>query len=66
MIPNGCGIISVPVEHQPDFRKMLVEFYESGESQCLSGFMYDNCIDGMEFEYKNALVKISFSSQPKP
>jgi len=50
MISSGCGIISVPIEHQRDFTKMLVEFYESNDMQPLKTFVYDYCIDGIDFE----------------
>lgn len=49
MISNGCGIISVPIEYQPTFTKMLVEFYESGNMDDLKNFVYENCIDGIDF-----------------
>jgi hypothetical protein len=50
MIAHGCGIISVPVEHHPTFRNMLIAFYESGDPDELCRFLYENCIDGMDFE----------------
>lgn len=46
MIANGAGIISIPVELQYDFTKMLVEFYESGDNSVIMPFIYKNCIDG--------------------
>lgn len=49
MIANGCGIISVPIEKQPEFTKRLVEFYESGDMEELKQFVYDECIDGIDF-----------------
>ena len=50
MIAHGCGIISVPIEHQQTFRNMLIAFYESGDANKLSWFLYENCVDGMNFE----------------
>ena len=52
MIANGCGIISVPIEQQLEFTKLLVEFYESNNSDKIKQFIYDNCIDGIAFEKK--------------
>jgi len=49
MIANGCGIISVPIEHQPEFTKRLVEFYESGNMDDLKYFVYETSIDGIDF-----------------
>jgi Fic family protein len=47
MIANGQGIISIPVELIPQFTPLLVKYYETGESDSLKAFIYDNCIDGM-------------------
>lgn len=49
MIANGCGIISIPIEHQPEFTRMLVEFYESGNMESIKDFVYENGIDGIDF-----------------
>lgn len=49
MIANGCGIISIPIEHQPEFTRMLVEFYESGNMDEIKNFVYENGIDGIDF-----------------
>ncbi|HBT64510.1 MAG TPA: cell filamentation protein Fic [Ruminococcaceae bacterium] len=50
MIANGCGIISVPLEHQHQFTTLLVQYYESADMEIIKQFVYDNCIDGMDFE----------------
>lgn len=49
MIANGCGIISIPIEYQPEFTRMLVEFYESGNMDEIKDFVYENGIDGIDF-----------------
>ena len=49
MIKNGAGIITIPIEIQAQFTKMLVEFYESGEMKQVKNFLYDKCIDGIAF-----------------
>ncbi len=49
MIANGCGIISVPIEDQPEFTKLLVEYYESGNMDTIKDFAYNRCIDGIDF-----------------
>lgn len=49
MIANGHGIISVPEELIRDFTQHLVDFYESGIAETIVQFVYDNCIDGMQF-----------------
>lgn len=49
MIQNGCGIISIPIEKQSEFYKLLIEYYESNDKSTISKFIYDNAIDGMIF-----------------
>lgn len=49
MIMNGSGIISVPIEKQREFTKLLAEFYETGEMDVIADFVYSQCIDGIEF-----------------
>lgn len=49
MIANGCGIISIPIEYQPEFTRMLVDFYESGNMEEIKNFVYENGIDGIDF-----------------
>ena len=46
MISGGAGIISIPVEKQRDFIDMLVRFYETGDADEISAFIYEDCIDG--------------------
>lgn len=57
MIRNGCGIISVPIEFQPEFRRLLVEFYETNEMSVLKQFVYDNCIDGIDMQAQRRSVE---------
>lgn len=57
MIRNGCGIISVPIEYQPEFTKLLVEFYETNEMSILKQFVYDVCIDGIDLEAQRKYVE---------
>lgn len=49
MIANGQGIISIPVEMIRQFTPLLVEFYETGEADKIKEFIYNNCIDGLDF-----------------
>ncbi|MFI3129075.1 MAG: Fic family protein [Bacillota bacterium] len=48
MISGGAGIISIPIEHQSHFTKLLVEYYESAEDATIKQFVFDNCIFGMD------------------
>ena len=44
---HGVGIISIPINHQNEFRKKLVDYYETGNNSELKQFIYDHCIDGV-------------------
>lgn len=50
MIANGYGIISIPIELQREFTIKLVDFYESNMMEPLVQFIYNHCIDGINFE----------------
>lgn len=49
MIKNGVGIISIPIDIKDEFGKELVKYYETNNIKDLKQFVYDNCIDGIEF-----------------
>ena len=57
MIINGCGIISIPVKRQREFKKLLVEFYESGDMEEIKSFVYKLCIDGIDFRLQEKIEK---------
>ncbi|MCL2020401.1 MAG: Fic family protein [Oscillospiraceae bacterium] len=50
MIANGQGIISVPEEEVANFIRMLVKFYETGNTDEIKWFVYNVCIDGIQFK----------------
>lgn len=50
LIENGNGIISIPVELDAQFKTMLVDFYVSGDMNTLKEWLYENCIDGIQYE----------------
>ncbi len=39
----------IPIEHQPEFARMLGDFYESGNMEEIKTFIYENRIDGIDF-----------------
>ena len=49
MIENGCGIISIPIDKQPEFYKLLIKYYETNNNEEIKKYIYDYCIDGMKF-----------------
>lgn len=49
MIDNGCGIITIANEDQPVFFEKLIKFYETNDFDDLKKWIYENCIDGIDF-----------------
>lgn len=49
MIQNGLGVISVKQKDIQGFYSLLIPYYETNEPDRLKKFIYDNCIDGMNF-----------------
>lgn len=45
LIKEGCGVISISLENQTEFRELLIKFYESNNSDKIKQFVYDNCLD---------------------
>ena len=64
MVSNGCGVISVPIEDQPEFTHLLVSYYESGDMEEIKGFVYENCIDGIDFRLNETLSSTPEESDP--
>lgn len=64
MVSNGCGVISVPIEDQPEFTRLLVSYYESGDMEEIKGFVYENCIDGIDFRLNETLSSTPEESDP--
>ena len=50
MVANGCGVISIPIERQVPFMGLLVRYYETGDAGEIKQYLYDFCIDGIQFE----------------
>ena len=49
MIENGCGIIKISDAHLEEFNTLLSEFYTTAKKEKIKEFLYNNCIDGIEF-----------------
>ncbi len=43
MISHGLGLIVIPENHVPEFKKKLVAFYESNDISDISAFLKENC-----------------------
>ena len=40
MIENGCGIISIPIDKQPEFYKLLIKYYETSNKEERKEYIY--------------------------
>lgn len=49
MIENGQGVISISQRDIKEFYSLLVAYYETNDMTRIKQFLYDNCIDGMNF-----------------
>ena len=47
LIENGVGIFNVPVKLDGTFKQMLVDYYESNDSDELSEWIWKYCLDGI-------------------
>ena len=43
MIAHGLGLIVVPEEHVSEFKKLLVDYYESADINRISAFLKEKC-----------------------
>lgn len=50
LIQNGCGIITVKEEYIGEFNTLLTEYYNTGNKDKITRFLYDKCIYGLELE----------------
>ena len=50
LIQNGCGIITVKEEYIKEFNTLLTEYYNTGNKDKITKFLYDKCIYGLELK----------------
>ncbi len=48
LISAGAGILTITDKHMEAFNSLLLEYYNSGDSDKLKAFLYDNAIQGIE------------------
>ena len=53
MVKNGKGIITISIDIKDLFGEKLTEYYETNNMENLKQFVYENCIDGIDFSEKN-------------
>lgn len=49
LLSSGAGIFSIKDKHMDKFNDLLLEYYNTGNSEKLKGYIYENCIYGIEF-----------------
>lgn len=49
LISAGAGILTITDKHMEEFNAHLLGYYNTGEGEGLKLFLYDNCIQGIEF-----------------
>ncbi len=49
MIQNGCGVISINQDNTQEFNRLLTAYYESNDMNTIKEFLYEKCIDGIDF-----------------
>ena len=44
---DGTGFLTITDRHMERFNELLLNYYTSGNSEALTDFLYDNCIQGI-------------------
>jgi len=64
MIQNGCGIISILPDDLKEFGKLLSNYYSNGDL-AVEQFIYENCIDGVDFNSLEDTEENENTAKPK-
>lgn len=49
LLSAGAGMLTITDRHMEQFNTLLLHFYNTGEETDLKKFLYDHCIQGIEF-----------------
>lgn len=49
LVSEGVGILTITDKYMQEFNVLLLEYYNNGKAEALKQFLYDNAIQGMEF-----------------
>lgn len=49
LISAGAGILTITDKHMEQFNTLLLDYYNTGEGERIKLFLYDNCIQGIEY-----------------
>lgn len=44
LISQGAGLIAVPDEDIPEYKRLLIGYYETGETAAINHFLFDKCL----------------------
>ena len=47
LIAAGVGFLTITDRHMEKFNELLVNYYNTGDSETLTDFLYENCIQGI-------------------
>ena len=47
LIAAGVGFLTITDKHMEQFNTSLVEYYDTGDSEALTDFLYENTIQGI-------------------
>ena len=47
LISVGAGFLTITDRHMEQFNTLLVDYYNTGESEALKDFLYENAIQGI-------------------
>ena len=47
LIPSGAGFLTITDKHMEQFNTLLLDYYNTGDSEALKDFLYENTIQGI-------------------
>lgn len=53
LISHGKGLITVSDKNLAEFMKLLSDFYTTDDNRLIKSFIYENCIEGIDFNLEN-------------
>ena len=53
LISNGAGLIVIPEEMVSEYKKLLLDYYETNQSKDIKQFLYDNCLTKFKYVKQN-------------
>lgn len=48
LVSSGTGFLTITDKHMEQFNTLLLDYYNTGSSEELTDFLYENCIQGIE------------------